>query len=50
MQTLGGNGLTAEYRLAALLTAARLARIVPVSREMLLNYVAQHSLGFPRSY
>ena len=26
------------------------ARIAPVSREMILNFVAQHSLGLPRSY
>ena len=26
------------------------ARIAPVSREMILNYVAEHSLGLPRSY
>jgi hypothetical protein len=25
-------------------------RIAPVSREMVLNYVAQHSLDLPRSY
>jgi len=29
---------------------ARLTRIGPVSREMTLNLVAQHSLGLPRSY
>jgi hypothetical protein len=29
---------------------ARLLRIAPVSREMILNFVAQHSLGLPRSY
>jgi hypothetical protein len=28
----------------------RLLRIAPVSAEMVLNYVAQHSLGLPRSY
>jgi hypothetical protein len=28
----------------------RTARIAPVSREMILNYVAQHTLGLPRSY
>ena len=36
--------------LAGLLVAARAGRIAPVSREMILNYVAQHSLGLPRSY
>ena len=29
---------------------ARLLRIAPVNREMVLNYVAQHTLGLPRSY
>jgi hypothetical protein len=29
---------------------ARLMRIAPVSREMILNYVAQHSLGLPKGY
>jgi hypothetical protein len=28
----------------------RLTRIAPVNREMILNFVAQHSLGLPRSY
>ncbi|BFV55267.1 acyl-CoA dehydrogenase [Kitasatospora sp. CMC57] len=50
VHTLGGNGLTQEYGLAALLTATRVSRIAPVSREMILNYVAQHTLGLPRSY
>ena len=31
-------------------TASKLARIAPVSREMVLNFVAQTSLGLPRSY
>ena len=47
---LGGNGLTKEYGIASVLTASRLARIAPVSREMILNFVAQTSLGLPRSY
>jgi alkylation response protein AidB-like acyl-CoA dehydrogenase len=50
VQSLGGNGLTKEYGIAALLTASRLSRIAPVSREMILNFVAQTSLGLPRSY
>lgn len=50
VQSLGGNGLTKEYGVAALLTASRLARIAPVSREMILNFIAQTSLGLPRSY
>lgn len=50
VQTLGGNGLTQEYGLGALITVARATRVAPVSREMILNYVAQHTLGLPKSY
>ncbi len=50
VHTHGGSGLTAELGLANLLVAARLGRIAPVSREMILNFVAMHSLGLPKSY
>ncbi|GAA2939792.1 MULTISPECIES: acyl-CoA dehydrogenase family protein [Streptomycetaceae] len=50
VHTLGGNGLTREYGLASLVTAARVSRIAPVSREMILNYVSHQSLGLPKSY
>jgi alkylation response protein AidB-like acyl-CoA dehydrogenase len=50
VQSLGGNGLTQEYGVASVLAASRLTRIAPVSREMILNFVAQTSLGLPRSY
>jgi hypothetical protein len=50
IQTHGGNGLSTEYGLIPLWGIVRLLRIAPVSREMILNYVAQHSLGLPRSY
>ena len=50
IQTHGGNGLASEYGLADLWGMARLLRTAPVSREMILNYVAQHSLKLPRSY
>lgn len=50
IQCHGGNGLAADYGLAMLLGAARIARVAPVSREMILNFVAQHSLGLPKSY
>jgi alkylation response protein AidB-like acyl-CoA dehydrogenase len=50
IQTHGGNGLSSEYGLVPLWGIARLLRIAPVNREMVLNYVAQHSLGLPRSY
>ncbi|MFE9838694.1 acyl-CoA dehydrogenase family protein [Streptomyces sp. NPDC005551] len=50
VHTLGGNGLTREFGLASLITAARVARIAPVSREMILNYVSHQTLGLPKSY
>jgi alkylation response protein AidB-like acyl-CoA dehydrogenase len=50
VQVHGGNGMTAEYGLGALVAAARVNRIAPVSREMILNYVAQNTLGLPKSY
>jgi len=50
MQTHGGNGLASEIGLADLWGTARLMRTAPVSREMILNFVAQHSLDLPKSY
>ncbi|OBJ68109.1 acyl-CoA dehydrogenase [Mycobacterium sp. 1274756.6] len=50
IQTHGGNGFTIEYGISDLWWFARLMRTAPVSREMVLNYVAQHSLKLPRSY
>ncbi|SBT52647.1 acyl-CoA dehydrogenase family protein [Micromonospora narathiwatensis] len=50
VQALGGAGMTTEYGVATLLGAVRAGRIAPVSREMILNFVAQHVLGQERSY
>ncbi|MFY9888448.1 MAG: acyl-CoA dehydrogenase family protein [Streptosporangiaceae bacterium] len=50
IQTHGGNGVATEYGLLPYWGLARLLRIAPVNREMVLNFVAQHSLGLPRSY
>jgi len=50
IQTLGGMGYSKEYGVERLWRDARLFRIAPVSEEMILNYVAQHDLGLPRSY
>jgi alkylation response protein AidB-like acyl-CoA dehydrogenase len=50
IQTHGGNGFTLEYGVSDLWWGARLLRTAPVSSEMILNYVAQHSLGLPKSY
>jgi alkylation response protein AidB-like acyl-CoA dehydrogenase len=50
IQVHGGNGMTTEYGVATLLGASRAGRIAPVSREMILNFVAQHVLGQQKSY
>jgi alkylation response protein AidB-like acyl-CoA dehydrogenase len=50
IQAHGGNGMATEYGLADLWGMVRLLRIAPVSREMVLNFVAQQSLGLPKSY
>ncbi|MDQ3734132.1 MAG: acyl-CoA dehydrogenase family protein [Actinomycetota bacterium] len=50
IQIHGGNGLSQEYGVAALLAMSRVSRIAPVSREMILSFIAQHSLRLPRSY
>ena len=50
IQAHGGNGMTTEYGVATLLGGVRAGRIAPVSREMILNFVAQHVLGQEKSY
>jgi alkylation response protein AidB-like acyl-CoA dehydrogenase len=50
IQTHGGNGMTSEYGIADMWGMMRLLRIAPVSREMILNFVAQHVLDLPKSY
>lgn len=50
IQTLGGNGFSTEYGLLHLLTSVRLLKTAPISNEMILNYVAEHTLELPRSY
>jgi len=50
LETHGGNGFSEEYGLINLWFGARLFKTAPVSREMILNYVSEWSLGLPRSY
>lgn len=46
----GGNGVTYEYQLATYFWLVRMLNMGPVSKEMILNFVAEHCLGLPRSY
>jgi alkylation response protein AidB-like acyl-CoA dehydrogenase len=50
IQMHGGNGLADEYGLADLWSIVRLQQVAPVSTQMVLNHIAQHTLGLPRSY
>jgi acyl-CoA dehydrogenase len=50
MQTMGGFGYASEYDVERYWREARLMRIAPISQEMVLNYLAEHVLGLPRSY
>jgi alkylation response protein AidB-like acyl-CoA dehydrogenase len=46
----GGNGFTREVALANMYEFVRLFKTVPITRAMILNHIAQHSLGLPKSY
>jgi acyl-CoA dehydrogenase len=50
MQTMGGMGYAVESHLERLWRDARLFRFAPVSEEMILNYLAVHTLGMDRGY
>jgi alkylation response protein AidB-like acyl-CoA dehydrogenase len=50
IQTHGGNAFASEYGLADLWGVSRVLRTAPVSREMILNFIAERVLGLPRSY
>jgi len=50
METLGGYGFSEEYGLIHLWEAVRLMRTAPITKEMILNFIAEHTLGLPRSY
>jgi acyl-CoA dehydrogenase len=50
MQTHGGFGYAKEYDVERYWREVRLMGIAPISQEMVLNYLAEHVLGLPRSY
>lgn len=50
MQTMGGMGYSKEYYVERLWRDCRLFRFAPISEEMILNYIAMHDLGMPKSY
>ncbi len=46
----GGSGFSIDVDLITVWPLIRMLRTVPVSREMILNYIGEHVLGLPRSY
>lgn len=50
MQAHGGLGFSEEVGLVHLYPHVRLYKTTPVAKEMVLNYIAEHILGLPRSY
>jgi len=50
VQVHGGFGYASEYHVERYWREARLLRIAPLPQEMVLNYLAEHVLGLPRSY
>lgn len=48
--THGGFGYAKEYHVERYLREIMIVRIAPVSREMILSYIAERVLGLPKSY
>ncbi len=50
IQVHGGMGFSGDVDLITIWPMVRSWQVAPVSREMVLNHVAEHVLGLPRSY
>lgn len=50
VQTHGGFGVAREYDVERYFREARLTRLVPITQQLVLNYVSENVLGLPRSY
>jgi acyl-CoA dehydrogenase len=50
LDTHGGFGFAADYDVERKFRETRLYKIAPVSNNLILAYLAQHTLGMPRSY
>ncbi|MBL8770282.1 MAG: acyl-CoA/acyl-ACP dehydrogenase [Phenylobacterium sp.] len=46
----GGMGYAKEFDVERYFRESMIARIAPVSREMILNYISERVLGLPKSY
>jgi acyl-CoA dehydrogenase len=50
MHSMGGMGFARESHVERLWRDSRLSQFAPLPQEMVLNFIAQHDLGMPRSY
>ena len=50
IETFGGYGFSEEYGIIYYWENMRLLRTAPVTEELILNFIAEHVLGLPRSY
>jgi len=50
MQTHGGFGYSKEFHVERYWREAKIARLAPISPELILCYIAERVLGLPRSY
>jgi acyl-CoA dehydrogenase len=50
VMTHGGMGYAKEYHVERLMREVMIARIAPVSPQLILNYIAERTLGLPKSY
>jgi len=50
LQFHGGFGFAAEYDVERKFRETRLYQVAPISTNLILSYVAEHMLGFPRSF
>lgn len=50
IETHGGYGFSEEYGIIIYWESVRLLKTAPISKEMILNYMAEHVLQLPRSY
>ena len=50
METFGGFGFSKEYDIERKFRETRLYQTAPVSRNLILSYIAEHVLSLPRSF
>ncbi|WP_420391258.1 acyl-CoA dehydrogenase family protein [Acuticoccus sp.] len=50
VQTHGGFGFAEEYDVERKFRETRLYQVAPISTNLILSYLAEHTLGLPRSY